>query len=86
MDAIWNFRQAYNEARKIKDAQDAFCSKVKRGLWNEVDESAFPQDLQWEALVDVLRGKVKVRDNPSKWRGFPNCEFIAFRTLLRGAA
>jgi len=29
MDAQWNFRNAYNEAKKLKDAQDAFCEKVE---------------------------------------------------------
>ncbi|KAJ7769202.1 hypothetical protein DFH07DRAFT_807206 [Mycena maculata] len=58
MDAAWNFRQAYNEARKIKDAQDAFCAVVENGLWD--GESPYTESLQWEALVDVLRGNVKV--------------------------
>ncbi|KAJ7143728.1 hypothetical protein C8R44DRAFT_827345 [Mycena epipterygia] len=56
MDAAWNFRQAYNEARKIKDAQDAFCAVAENGLWD--GESAYPESLQ--VLVDVLRGRVKV--------------------------
>lgn len=63
MDGQWNFRNAYDEARKIRDAQDAFCSKVEAGAWDilEADEPAeFPDDLQWESLVDVLRGRVKV--------------------------
>lgn len=58
MDSAWNFRSAYNEARKIRDAQDAFCDRVKHG--QAADEEAFPENLQWEALVDVLRGRVKV--------------------------
>ena len=60
MDSGWNFRNAYNEAKKIKDSQDAFCGKAKAGLWNEIQADDFPEDLKWEALVDVLRGKVKV--------------------------
>ncbi|CAK5281395.1 unnamed protein product [Mycena citricolor] len=58
MDASWNFRQAYNEARKIRDAQDAFCAAAEQGLWD--GETAFPESLQWESLVDVLRGLVKI--------------------------
>ncbi|KAJ7474692.1 hypothetical protein FB451DRAFT_274443 [Mycena latifolia] len=58
MDATWNFRQAYNEARKIKDAQDAFCAAAENGLWD--GKSPYPENFQWEALVDVLRGRVKV--------------------------
>ncbi|KAJ7195756.1 hypothetical protein GGX14DRAFT_474307, partial [Mycena pura] len=58
MDAAWNFRHAYDEARKIRDAQDAFCAAADAGLWD--GRSAFPENLQWEALVDVLRGRVKL--------------------------
>ncbi|EIW82936.1 carbohydrate esterase family 9 protein [Coniophora puteana RWD-64-598 SS2] len=57
MDNVWAFRQAYNEARKVKESQDAFCSKLLQGERNIGD---FPESLQWESLVDVLRGKVKV--------------------------
>lgn len=67
MDTGWNFRQAYDEARKIKEAQDAYCSKAEAGAWDEIGLGSetgavveFPESLQWEALVDVLRGKVKV--------------------------
>ncbi|KAJ7028309.1 hypothetical protein C8F04DRAFT_1291263 [Mycena alexandri] len=58
MDAAWNFRQAYNEARKIREAQDDFCAAAQTGKWD--GRSAFPESLQWEALVDVLRGRVKL--------------------------
>lgn len=61
MDAVWSFRSAYNEARKVKDAQDAYCAKAHAGLWNEIQGQSLPENLQWEALVDVLRGRVKVR-------------------------
>ena len=60
MDTMWAFRSAYEEARKIKVAQDTFCAKAKAGLWNGIAEQGIPRSLQWEALVDVLRGKVKV--------------------------
>lgn len=63
MDSGWEFRHAYDTARKIRDAQDTFCAKVESGQWNEVDVEKFPEELQWEALVDVLRGKVKVSEN-----------------------
>lgn len=58
MDSGWAFRSAYESARKLRDAQDEFCSKVEAGLWSDLGD--FPEDLQWEALVDVLRGKVKL--------------------------
>lgn len=62
MDSIWSFRAAYAEARTIKNAQDAFCAKAEAGLWNELQGQSYPEDLQWEMLVDVLRGRVKVGD------------------------
>ncbi|KAI0653864.1 carbohydrate esterase family 9 protein [Cubamyces menziesii] len=59
MDTIWAFRQAYEKARQIKQAQDDFCAKAVRGEWTGLGE--YPEELQWEALVDVLRGRVKVQ-------------------------
>ncbi|KAF8630433.1 hypothetical protein AX17_005410 [Amanita inopinata Kibby_2008] len=72
MDTAWNFRDAYNKARKVKEAQDQFCEHVEAGRWDAIERDAmdhkkkdedlalFPEDLQWESLVDVLRGKVKL--------------------------
>ncbi|KAF5393062.1 hypothetical protein D9757_001113 [Collybiopsis confluens] len=62
MDTIWAYRQGYEEARKLKVKQDDYCAKAVAGKWNEVDEK-FPDDLKWEALVDVLRGKVKIQNH-----------------------
>jgi uncharacterized cupin superfamily protein len=59
MDSAWSFRAAYHKARQIKFAQDSFCQKAEAGLWESIDGD-FPEDLKWEMLVDVLRGKVKV--------------------------
>jgi hypothetical protein len=59
MDTAWSFRAAYQKARQIKVAQDSFCQKAEAGLWGSIDGD-FPEDLKWEMLVDVLRGKVKV--------------------------
>ena len=61
MDTQWAFRQAYNEARKIKERQDAYCVEAKKGHWHGLGE--FPETLQWDALVDVLRGRVKVNNH-----------------------
>lgn len=58
MDSAWAFREAYNQARKVRDAQDAYCARVERGHWKDL--GGWPEDLKWEALVDVLRGRVKV--------------------------
>ncbi|KXN85953.1 hypothetical protein AN958_10661 [Leucoagaricus sp. SymC.cos] len=60
MDAAWNFRQAYHTANQIKLAQDAFCDAVEAGDWENVDGKDIPVDYQWESLVDVLRGKVRL--------------------------
>ncbi|KAK1230023.1 hypothetical protein PQX77_006906 [Marasmius sp. AFHP31] len=62
MDTIWSFRAAYEEARKLKEKQDAYCAKVEAGRWDSL-ENEFPDNLQWEALVDVLRGKVKIQNH-----------------------
>ncbi|KAI9569587.1 composite domain of metallo-dependent hydrolase [Boletus coccyginus] len=58
MDTFWAFREAYDTARKIKESQDAYCTKALAGEWDGLDD--FPGDLRWEALVDVLRGRVKI--------------------------
>ncbi|CAG8670052.1 6700_t:CDS:2, partial [Acaulospora colombiana] len=62
LDTQWSFRKSYEEARKIKKKQDDFCAKVEAGLWNEVPDE-YPESLQWEALVDVLRGRVKINNH-----------------------
>ncbi|KZT72054.1 composite domain of metallo-dependent hydrolase [Daedalea quercina L-15889] len=61
MDTTWSFRQSYETARKIKVSQDEYCAKATAGEWTGL--GAFPEDLQWEALVDVLRGRVKVHNH-----------------------
>ncbi|KAI1796076.1 composite domain of metallo-dependent hydrolase [Ganoderma leucocontextum] len=64
MDNIWALRAAFAVARGFRDAQDAFCSRVEAGLWDEsvaeAQAQAYPEDYRWEALVEVLRGRVKV--------------------------
>ncbi|KAK2463226.1 hypothetical protein APHAL10511_004881 [Amanita phalloides] len=58
MDTMWSFRQSYETARKVKQQQDEYCHKALSGDWDGL--GGFPENLQWEALVDVLRGRVKV--------------------------
>ncbi|KAJ6577401.1 carbohydrate esterase family 9 protein [Mycena capillaripes] len=58
MDTIYAFRDAYNTASQIKKQQDDYCSKALANEWEGLGE--FPENLQWEALVDVVRGRVKV--------------------------
>ncbi|KAF5321841.1 hypothetical protein D9619_001862 [Psilocybe cf. subviscida] len=58
MDTVWDFRQAYNTAKQLKEKQDKYCARALSKDWQGLGD--FPQDLKWEALVDVLRGRVKV--------------------------
>lgn len=58
MDNIWAFREVYDTARQIKEKQDAYCERALNNEWSGLGE--YPEELKWEALVDVLRGRVKV--------------------------
>ncbi|KAJ7189546.1 hypothetical protein GGX14DRAFT_547061 [Mycena pura] len=58
---VWSILKVYDEARKIKTAQDQYCTKALAGDWTGLGE--FPSELASEALVDVLRGQVKVQDS-----------------------
>ncbi|TNY18704.1 carbohydrate esterase family 9 protein [Rhodotorula diobovata] len=67
LDLAWNWRSNLDKARSLKQKQDKFCSRALAAAQSGralVDQSGeqenFPDDLQLEALVDVLRGKVKV--------------------------
>ncbi|KAF9012657.1 carbohydrate esterase family 9 protein [Cyathus striatus] len=62
MDSAWSMRSAYHEARKVKNAQDEYCANAEAGRWNLLNEP-FPESLQWEMLVDVLRGRVKISNH-----------------------
>lgn len=53
-----NLSISYNTALKIKKQQDEYCSQALAGKWKHIGK--FPENLKWEALVDVLRGRVKV--------------------------
>ncbi|RDB24990.1 hypothetical protein Hypma_007852 [Hypsizygus marmoreus] len=58
MDTNWAFREAYKKAFDIKQRQDEYCSHALAGKWKGLGQ--FPEEYQWEALVDVVRGRVKV--------------------------
>jgi len=60
------FVQRYNKATQIKERQDEYCARALSGNWGGLGE--FPDDLQWEALVDVVRGRVKVSLRPLRVR------------------
>lgn len=49
----------YNSAKTFKQSQDAYCAKVADGQVEGLGE--FPEDLAWEPLSEVLRGRVKVQ-------------------------
>ncbi|KAH9943156.1 composite domain of metallo-dependent hydrolase [Epithele typhae] len=55
MDTMWALRAAFAMARGFRDAQDAPAWGGRRG-----QQPRYPEDYRWEALVDVLRGRVKV--------------------------
>ncbi|KAJ8496472.1 hypothetical protein ONZ51_g1109 [Trametes cubensis] len=61
MDTVWAVRNAYNTARAIKDAQDDYCAKATSGDWASIRNQKFPESLQWDAMVEILRGRVKVQ-------------------------
>ena len=50
----------YDTARTLKNAQDGFCEKVLSGDWRSLGNQKFPENLQWQPLVDILRGRIKV--------------------------
>ncbi|KAI0743926.1 hypothetical protein C8Q80DRAFT_1184079 [Daedaleopsis nitida] len=61
MDTVWAVRQAYDKAREYKNAQDSFCEKALAGDWRSLGGQKFPESLQWQPLVEILRGRIKVQ-------------------------
>ena len=59
MDSSLQWRTLLTSATKLREEQDAFCEKAKANTL-ATDQIAFPDDLALEAVVNVLRGKVKV--------------------------
>ncbi|KAH7106017.1 hypothetical protein BKA62DRAFT_348554 [Auriculariales sp. MPI-PUGE-AT-0066] len=61
-DTIHALRSAYADARKLLKKQNSFCASAEAGLWGQIGAlgTQFPDDLELEALVDVLRGRFKV--------------------------
>ncbi|KAF2664530.1 amidohydrolase [Microthyrium microscopicum] len=55
----WEFRHAFDEARKYVEAQNDWCAAADRvGAENMADY--LPSELQWESLAAALRGQVRV--------------------------
>ena len=67
-DEAWDFRRTFNAARELKNKQDAFCDSAKSftslhgaaSAPSTLADAEFPDDLELEALVALLRGKVKL--------------------------
>ncbi|OTA59273.1 composite domain of metallo-dependent hydrolase [Hypoxylon sp. EC38] len=58
-ESYW-FRKAYDNARRLKREQDRWCetASATNGLRSITRE--YPRSLEWQTLVDVLRGDVRV--------------------------
>ncbi|KAI4863459.1 composite domain of metallo-dependent hydrolase [Hypoxylon rubiginosum] len=58
-ESYW-FRKAYDEAARLKRRQDRWCeaASTAQGLTSITQE--YPRSLEWQTLVDVLRGDVRV--------------------------
>jgi imidazolonepropionase-like amidohydrolase len=54
----WEIRHAFEKASRLQREQDDWCRVAASGL-NGV-ETYFPAEIEWEALVGVLRGQVHV--------------------------
>ncbi|PKS06100.1 hypothetical protein jhhlp_007934 [Lomentospora prolificans] len=54
----WEFRQAFERASKLMREQDDWCAMADKGI--DHVRTYLPVDLEWEALVAVLRGQVHV--------------------------
>ena len=62
MDEAWNFRASFEKAQQLREKQDDFCTALDLGLLDHAPPEAlrFPNDLELDILVDVLRGRTKV--------------------------
>lgn len=60
MDEAYLFRSQFTRARTLRERQDAFCADLERDPLR-TDRPVFPNELELEALVDLLRGKVKLQ-------------------------
>ena len=87
MDTMWSFRFAYNEARKVKSAQDAYCAKAEAGLWESLD-SKFPEAPVFLVCIYPLFKHViymLTRPDPriSFTHTFPSLEYSAVQLPLK---
>lgn len=67
-DEAWDFRRTFSAATALKTKQDAFCDSARsfaslhgsHSTPSSLADAEFPDDLELEALVALLRGKVKL--------------------------
>ncbi|KAF4121422.1 Amidohydrolase family [Geosmithia morbida] len=58
-ESYW-FRKAYDNARRLKQEQDMWCEAASTTAGRESLSTEYPRSLEWQTLVDVLRGNVRV--------------------------
>ncbi|KAI2603167.1 uncharacterized protein GGS25DRAFT_510263 [Hypoxylon fragiforme] len=55
----WEFRHAFEQAAKLRQAQDDWCTLAESTGVDQMD-GYLPQELEWETVVAILRGQVHV--------------------------
>ncbi|KAL1881093.1 hypothetical protein Plec18167_003635 [Paecilomyces lecythidis] len=58
-ESYW-FRFAYDKARQLMRKQDRWCEKARSESGRLTLTTEYPTSLQWQTLVDVLRGDIRV--------------------------
>ncbi|KAF2787592.1 composite domain of metallo-dependent hydrolase, partial [Melanomma pulvis-pyrius CBS 109.77] len=58
-ESYW-FRHAYEMATRIKHTQDRWCELAASEEGRTALTESYPKSLEWQTLVDVLRGDVRV--------------------------
>lgn len=80
---------SYDKAREYKNAQDNFCEKALAGDWRSLGGQKFPESLQWQPLVDILRGRIKVSKQETGYLHetyvLTICPTVGSNALLRSA-
>ena len=66
----------------IKQTQDNYCATVLAGNWGDLS-SDFPEEFQWEQLVEVLRGRVKVHTHCYEATDFDSFIRVRFVTTVQ---
>ncbi|KAF8268383.1 hypothetical protein EI94DRAFT_1727747 [Lactarius quietus] len=75
---LWACLQTYEKASEIKATQDVYCAKAEEGLWSTLD-CKFQESSQYEAVVGVFRGRVKVSQH-----GYETLDIDVIASLSNG--